>query len=43
MLDQAYLDDLRTKVGDAPAGRLNTEKYPKNESYGLIKQTQGRS
>jgi polyribonucleotide nucleotidyltransferase len=38
MLDQDYLDDLRTKVGEQLMDAVNTEKYPKNESYSLIKQ-----
>ena len=37
MIDQDYLDDLRTKMGERLADAANTEKYPKNESYGLIK------
>ncbi len=37
MIDQEYLDDLRTKMGERLADAANTEKYPKNESYGLIK------
>ena len=37
MLDQDYMDDLRTKMGERLADAANTEKYPKNESYGLIK------
>ena len=37
MIDQEYLDDLRTKMGEQLADAANTEKYPKNESYGLIK------
>ena len=38
MIDQEYLDDLRTKIGERLMDATNTEKYPKNESYGLIKQ-----
>ena len=38
MVDQDYLDDLRTKVGAQLMDAVNTEKYPKNESYSLIKQ-----
>jgi polyribonucleotide nucleotidyltransferase len=38
MVDQEYLDDLRTKIGERLRDAVNTEKYPKNESYGLIKQ-----
>jgi len=37
MVDQDYLDDLRTKVGERLMDAVNTEKYPKNESYSLIK------
>src|SRR5262252_5340212 len=37
MVDQEYLDDLRTKIGERLMDATNTEKYPKNESYGLIK------
>ena len=37
MIDQDYLDDLRTKIGERLMDATNTEKYPKNESYGLIK------
>jgi polyribonucleotide nucleotidyltransferase len=35
--DEPYLSDLRKKVGAQLADAVNTEKYPKNESYGLIK------
>jgi polyribonucleotide nucleotidyltransferase len=38
MIDQEYLDDLRTKIGERLKDAANTEKYPKNESYSLIKQ-----
>jgi len=38
VIDQMYLDDLRTKMGERLKDAANTEKYPKNESYGLIKQ-----
>ena len=38
VLDQDYLDDLRTKMGERLKDAANTEKYPKNESYSLIKQ-----
>jgi polyribonucleotide nucleotidyltransferase len=37
MIDQDYLDDLRTRMGERLADATNTEKYQKNESYGLIK------
>ncbi|HZD30761.1 MAG TPA: polyribonucleotide nucleotidyltransferase, partial [Candidatus Angelobacter sp.] len=35
--DEAYLSELRKKVGAQLADAVNTEKYGKNESYGLIK------
>ena len=38
MIDQDYLDDLRTKIGEQLLDAANTEKHPKNESYALIKQ-----
>ncbi len=38
MIDQEYLDDLRTKFGERLMDAVNTEKYPKNESYSLIKE-----
>ena len=38
VIDQDYLDDLRTKMGERLMDAANTEKYPKNESYSLIKQ-----
>src|SRR5271165_4858417 len=38
VIDQEYLDDLRTKIGERLKDAANTEKYPKNESYSLIKQ-----
>jgi polyribonucleotide nucleotidyltransferase len=37
VVDEAYLSELRAKVGDRLMDAVNTEKYPKNESYGLIK------
>ncbi|MGC2109431.1 MAG: polyribonucleotide nucleotidyltransferase, partial [Candidatus Korobacteraceae bacterium] len=37
VIDQMYLDDLRTKMGERLLDAANTEKYPKNESYSLIK------
>ena len=36
--DEAYLGELRAKVGERLADAANTEKHPKNESYSLIKQ-----
>ena len=35
--DEAYLGDLRKKVGERLMDAVNTEKHPKNESYALIK------
>ena len=37
-VDEAYLDDLRRQIGKRLLDAVNTEKYPKNESYSLIKQ-----
>ncbi|MGA3054689.1 MAG: polyribonucleotide nucleotidyltransferase [Candidatus Korobacteraceae bacterium] len=36
--DEAYLSELRSKLGDRLLDAANTEKHPKNESYALIKQ-----
>jgi polyribonucleotide nucleotidyltransferase len=36
--DEAYLGELRSKLGDRLLDAVNTEKHPKNESYALIKQ-----
>jgi len=36
--DEAYLKELRSKLGDRLRDAVNTEKHPKNESYTLIKQ-----
>ncbi len=36
--DEAYLGQLRAKIGERLADAANTEKHPKNESYSLIKQ-----
>jgi polyribonucleotide nucleotidyltransferase len=36
-VDEAYVSEIRTKYGDRLMDAVNTEKYPKNESYGLIK------
>jgi len=36
--DEAYLKELRSKVGERLVDAVNTEKHPKNESYALIKQ-----
>ena len=35
--DESYLSELRAKFGAQLADAVNTEKYPKNESYALIK------
>ncbi len=35
--DEAYLGELRSKFGERLLDAVNTEKYPKNESYALIK------
>jgi polyribonucleotide nucleotidyltransferase len=35
--DDAYLKELRSKLGDRLLDAVNTEKHPKNESYALIK------
>ncbi|HKD02016.1 MAG TPA: polyribonucleotide nucleotidyltransferase [Terriglobales bacterium] len=35
--DQAYYDDLKKRIGDDLAGRLDTAKHPKSESYELVK------
>jgi len=37
VIDEAYLSQLRAKTGKQLADAVNTEKYPKNESYALIK------
>ncbi len=36
--DQAYFDQLKSKVGAQLADALNTEKYPKLESYSKVKE-----
>jgi polyribonucleotide nucleotidyltransferase len=38
VIDEAYLQELRTKLGDRLWDAVNTEKHPKNESYTLIKE-----
>jgi len=40
--DQAYYDQLKTKVGDELTDALNTKKHPKLESYDLVKQIKDR-
>src|SRR5271167_1618478 len=37
-IDEAYLKELRSKLGDRLLVAVDTEKHPKNESYTLIKQ-----
>ena len=37
VIDEAYIGQLRSKYGDRLLDAVNTEKYPKAESYGLIK------
>ena len=37
-IDEPYLKDLRSKLGDRFLDAVNTEKHPKSESYTLIKQ-----
>ncbi len=37
-IDEAYLSEVRSKVGERLLDAVNTEKHPKNESYMLIKQ-----
>ena len=36
--DQAYYNDLKSRIGTDLAGRLDTEKHPKSESYALVKE-----
>jgi len=37
VFDDAYYNDLKSKIGAALADACNTQKYEKNESYGKIK------
>ena len=37
VIDEAYIGELRSKYGDRLLDAVNTEKYPKAESYSLIK------
>jgi len=37
VIDEAYISELRAKYGDRLMDAVNTEKYPKAESYGMIK------
>src|SRR6478672_4536543 len=36
--DQAYYDDLKSRVGADLSDRLNTQKYPKAESHNLVRE-----
>ncbi|HVO81609.1 MAG TPA: polyribonucleotide nucleotidyltransferase [Terriglobales bacterium] len=36
--DQAYYDDLKKRLGEDLAERLDTQKHPKAESYNLVKE-----
>jgi polyribonucleotide nucleotidyltransferase len=36
--DEAYLQELRSRLGGRLLDAVNTEKHPKNESYALIKE-----
>src|SRR3989475_4693405 len=36
--DQAYYNDLKSRIGTDLAGRLDTEKHPKSEIYALVKE-----
>src|SRR5438105_14359826 len=36
-IDETYLSDLRKRVGERLADALNTQKYPKAESYAKVK------
>ncbi len=37
VIDEAYIAELQAKYGDRLLDAVNTEKYPKAESYGLLK------
>jgi polyribonucleotide nucleotidyltransferase len=37
-IDEAYLSEMRSKLGDRLLDAVDTQKHPKNESYALIKQ-----
>ncbi len=37
-IDEAYISELRSKIGAQLTDAVNTEKYPKNESYAKIKE-----
>ncbi len=36
--DEAYYNDLKKRIGDDLADRLNTQKHPKSESYNLVRE-----
>jgi len=36
--DQAYYDDLKSRIGQDLTDRLDTEKHPKAESYALVRE-----
>jgi len=38
VIDEVYLAEVRSKVGEQLLDAVNTQKHPKNESYTLIKQ-----
>ena len=38
VIDQAYADELQAKVGERLKDALNTQKYPKFESYAKVKE-----
>ena len=38
VIDEAYVSELRSKVGAQLTDAVNTQKYPKNESYAKIKE-----
>src|SRR5271167_2911123 len=38
VIDEGYLQELRSKLGDRLLDAINTEKHPKSESYALIKE-----
>jgi polyribonucleotide nucleotidyltransferase len=37
VIDETYISEIHSKLGERLLDAVNTEKYPKNESYGLIK------
>ena len=40
--DEAYAKELRAKIGDQLTDALNTEKYPKSESYAKVKEIKSK-